>query len=70
MKKGLRLLEIPGDFEVATLKPCPDEEGIKTRTVLPSPYTMYALKPCPDEEGIKTIPGCNVGLDVGFKTLP
>ena len=54
MKKGLRRPGRPGRPETAPLKPCPDEEGIKT----PIPWQPFSrrppLKPCPDEEGIKT----------------
>ena len=53
MKKGLRRLEKPVNIFIVPLKPCPDEEGIKT---LPATRLTdsVTLKPCPDEEGIKT----------------
>ncbi len=37
-----------------TLKPCPDEEGIKTVIGFVALSISCPLKPCPDEEGIKT----------------
>ncbi len=54
MKKGLR--QSPGlCLEcLITLKPCPDEEGIKTVARI-NTASGSTLKPCPDEEGIKTI---------------
>ena len=36
------------------MKPCPDEEGIKTRAAFSWINESSTLKPCPDEEGIKT----------------
>jgi len=36
------------------LKPCPDEEGIKTNELQAIYQVCFPLKPCPDEEGIKT----------------
>jgi len=63
MKKGLRQLQ---DFMIVSdmgLKPCPDEEGIKTRTE-DTPSRSRSLKPCPDEEGIKT--GLGLGLGLGL----
>jgi len=55
MKKGLRLRRFIKRQGTRHLKPCPDEEGIKT--FRRSEYLLgLPLKPCPDEEGIKTIP--------------
>ena len=69
MKKGLRprkqgflVCQIP-------LKPCPDEEGIKTAFWY-ARFTPSTLKPCPDEEGIKTAAFSAVIPKIGFKTLP
>ena len=54
MKKGLRPKASENSLKVAALKPCPDEEGIKTNQVVTYLSSLQALKPCPDEEGIKT----------------
>ena len=54
MKKGLRLaLNVFSICLSRALKPCPDEEGIKTGSVR-NLFSRRPLKPCPDEEGIKT----------------
>ena len=42
------------EIATTTLKPCPDEEGIKTPALGAGVGADRALKPCPDEEGIKT----------------
>ena len=54
MKKGLRHAGYIDTPLESTLKPCPDEEGIKTNYVHFSFLSLISLKPCPDEEGIKT----------------
>ena len=56
MKKGLRLVAARSGCGARPLKPCPDEEGIKTLE-LPGLAIAAPLKPCPDEEGIKTRSG-------------
>ena len=70
MKKGLRHDGALKLGLVCSLKPCPDEEGIKTNFLLVALQTNPALKPCPDEEGIKTD---ELRLPFGrnnFETLP
>ena len=71
MKKGLRRRRHAAFAMVLTLKPCPDEEGIKTRMDFKYFDNMHSLKPCPDEEGIKTL-RAHDGLDAvqDSKTLP
>ena len=56
---------------LSPLKPCPDEEGIKTPCRQTSFFLSASLKPCPDEEGIKThsvMAYCDASHD--FETLP
>ena len=52
------------------LKPCPDEEGIKTARVLAHTRLRLSLKPCPDEEGIKTTAFSLAVFALHFETLP
>jgi hypothetical protein len=52
------------------LKPCPDEEGIKTYLHSLSAGDIIAVKPCPDEEGIKTDWELHPFRFVKFETLP
>ena len=54
MKKGLRQDQRFEDQRLEALKPCPDEEGIKTNPAEEGGFDRRSLKPCPDEEGIKT----------------
>ena len=55
MKKGLRHQQRKAGLCLdAALKPCPDEEGIKTAGADQLSKMRATLKPCPDEEGIKT----------------
>ena len=52
------------------MKPCPDEEGIKTLEGMGF-AVKKDLKPCPDEEGIKTLEGFqHVGIFDYLKPCP
>ena len=70
MKKGLRRLSLAIPLLALTLKPCPDEEGIKTLLDAWNKFEGYTLKPCPDEEGIKTPALTRILAETAFKTLP
>ena len=53
MKKGLRRASKGCLVAFGLFKPCPDEEGIKTK-IEHAITGADVFKPCPDEEGIKT----------------
>ena len=55
MKKGLRQIARVACSSRNPLNYCPDEEGIKTLSLVPCRARLLPLNYCPDEEGIKTL---------------
>ncbi len=70
MKKGLRHIQRPTVHIINLFKPCPDEEGIKTRSWREGRPKPFSFKPCPDEEGIKTTIPVRLAAGGAFKPCP
>ena len=71
MKKGLRRVSTDNvSCYPASLKTCPDEEGIKTDPSVGILLGGCPLKTCPDEEGIKTYPLFKLLISIFFENLP